>query len=132
MKALTLWQPWAHIVAAGTKLVENRPWEPPHSLFDQRIAIHAGKKWDEEAAYRIYEIGGISLGRRDVIFGAVIATATLKFVVTSRDAAEREAGAGQGKWFFGPFGWILEDVEPVDPPDYCRGFQKLWNWPRLK
>ncbi len=30
-------------------------------------------------------------------------------------------------FFFGPFGWVLEDVEAFEHPIECRGFQKLWT-----
>jgi hypothetical protein len=31
--------------------------------------------------------------------------------------------------FFGPFGWVLEDVKAFADPIECRGFQKLWGPP---
>ena len=44
MKALTLWQPWATLIAEGVKTIETRSWAPPKSLIHQRIAIHAAKR----------------------------------------------------------------------------------------
>ena len=44
MKAITLWQPWASLIACGVKDVETRSWPPPESLIGQRIAIHAAKR----------------------------------------------------------------------------------------
>ena len=29
IRALTLWQPWATLVALGIKRLENRSWKPP-------------------------------------------------------------------------------------------------------
>lgn len=124
MKALTLHQPWAHLVASGAKLVENRPWEPPAFLVGKRFAIHAGKKWDQEAADKIEEVLGLELTKDDVIFGAVLATARLVKVVTSVDDI---ADVDQHKFFFGPHGWILEDVVAIDPIPQ-RGYQKLWSF----
>lgn len=40
MPALTLWQPWASLVAFGVKTVETRGWATKHR---GRIAIHAAK-----------------------------------------------------------------------------------------
>lgn len=40
MKALTLRQPWASLVANGVKTIETRSWATKHR---GRIAIHAGK-----------------------------------------------------------------------------------------
>lgn len=46
MKAITLKQPWASLVASGLKQVENRTWAVPRSIRGERIAIHAGKGFD--------------------------------------------------------------------------------------
>ena len=43
MKAITLHQPWASLIAEGIKTIETRSWAPPRQLIGQRIAIHAGK-----------------------------------------------------------------------------------------
>lgn len=44
MKALTLWQPWASLVAELAKWVETRSWQPPAVLIGQTIGIHAAKR----------------------------------------------------------------------------------------
>lgn len=43
MKAITLTQPYATLVAIGAKRVETRSWQPPAGLIYERVAIHAGK-----------------------------------------------------------------------------------------
>ncbi len=50
MKAISLWQPWASLIACGAKPFETRSWAPPRSLIGQPIAIHAAKKVDKDAA----------------------------------------------------------------------------------
>ena len=45
MKALTLHQPWASVVACGVKTIETRSWRPPASFqYGDRIAIHASAR----------------------------------------------------------------------------------------
>ena len=44
MKAITLHQPWATLIADGAKTIETRSWRPPQTLIGQRIVIHAGKR----------------------------------------------------------------------------------------
>lgn len=44
MKALTLHQPWATLIALRVKTIETRSWRAPESLIGQRIAIHAGRR----------------------------------------------------------------------------------------
>lgn len=50
MKAISLWQPWASLIACGAKPFETRHWAPPRELIGQPIAIHAAKKIDKQAA----------------------------------------------------------------------------------
>ena len=40
MKAITIWQPWASLIASGAKQFETRGWETKHR---GKIAIHAAK-----------------------------------------------------------------------------------------
>lgn len=42
MKALTIRQPWASLIALGVKRIETRSWRAPHALIGKTIAIHAG------------------------------------------------------------------------------------------
>ncbi|RWN20383.1 MAG: hypothetical protein EOR94_13310 [Mesorhizobium sp.] len=44
MKALTVWQPWASLIAIGAKPYEFRGWKPPKSLIGKQLAIHAGAR----------------------------------------------------------------------------------------
>jgi hypothetical protein len=43
MKALSVRQPYASLIVAGIKKVENRSWRPPEAIIGDVIAIHAGK-----------------------------------------------------------------------------------------
>ena len=44
MYTITLWQPWASLIADGVKQYETRSWKPPWHLVGKRIAIHAAKR----------------------------------------------------------------------------------------
>lgn len=44
MKALTIWQPWASLIAYGYKAYEFRGWLPPKHMWGTRIAIHASAR----------------------------------------------------------------------------------------
>ena len=45
MKALSLWQPWASLIAAGVKKVETRHWP---TAYRGPIAIHAAKRLESD------------------------------------------------------------------------------------
>lgn len=49
MKVLSFQQPWASLIAAGIKDVENRTWEPKE--LPKRILIHASKKCSLRSMY---------------------------------------------------------------------------------
>lgn len=50
MRALSLWQPWAWLVANGWKPIENRPW---NCHFRERILIHAGRRYSFEQYHEV-------------------------------------------------------------------------------
>lgn len=132
MKALTISQPFASLIADGEKFVENRKWETPYR---GPLAIHAGKGTqyldrDELANYPT---------------GCIIAVAQLVACVSltkiqdcDRDTDRRKRIIALGttkNWSElarhahteGPFCWVLEEVRKLDQPIPCRGAQGLWE-----
>ncbi len=91
MKALTLWQPWASLIALGVKTIETRSWSTDYR---GPLAIHAAKrraKFEDmkhlvggqlDAWGAWFEAGLVSDGETDNMpYGAVIATCELVDVV---------------------------------------------------
>lgn len=154
MKALTLQQPWAALVAQGHKTIETRSWK---TNYRGPLAIHAGKvKADvfktgwapwiplmPEYPKR-YEIAP------PLEFGAVVATCRLVDVLPIRDSMNpdssgdyiivgHEVGVGfigdrdfgmlaqvpLGDFTPGRFAWLLADVKRCFIP--ATGHQGLWN-----
>lgn len=84
MKALTLWQPWASLLACGAKKYETRSWV---TSYRGPIAFHAAKKpfntldfaifdpYFAKAAVDAFEQTQLSINRLPL--GAIIATAEL-------------------------------------------------------
>lgn len=121
MMALTLHRPWAWAIVHATKRVENRTWRPPTSIIGQRIAIHAGKKWDEDGWLFIADYFGFTLTpevRDEGIVGTARVTGYLTGSVFDPDP-----------WLFGPIGWVLDDVRALPMPIPVRGRQGLWRVP---
>lgn len=122
MKALTLWRPWDQAILYGGKCFENRPWSLWRSMIGERIALHAGKKYDidganwmrEEGFYVPPPVTGSPMGITGV-------------VVFDRVIHEREAP--EDPWFMGPFGWHIGEKHALDEPIPCAGQQGLWNVP---
>lgn len=74
MKAISLWQPWASLVVQGIKTIETRTHTRFSCLVDQRIAIHAAKKWDEAGASQIARDFGEGIPRAICPAGAIVGT----------------------------------------------------------
>lgn len=125
MRALTVWQPWAHFLALGIKRVENREWAPPKDLMGQWIAIHAGKRYDHAGAESIRTELGIDVPvPGSLAQSAIVAVGVLDRIATCED----DSFAWDDPWFTGAFGWYLRDVVKIDAVT-CKGAQKLWVVP---
>lgn len=92
MKAMTLYQPWASLIAEGVKTIETRPKQHPwRSAIGQTIAVHAATKRLHHGKFfllgRDARVAGLDPERAQEIryaqvpFGAVVATCTLVDVV---------------------------------------------------
>ena len=148
MKALTLYQPWASLIAEGTKKVETRSWSAPAWVIGQRIAIHAGKRrvrisngYDPSMHHAMVQAHG-SDWQNHLPLGAVVATAKLagcfRVVGWNGDRQLKLEGFGTGGESIvpDPFGdfipgrwlWVLEDIKKLDPAIPTRGQRMLWNW----
>jgi hypothetical protein len=140
MRALTLTQPWAGLVASGIKLIENRPRNmAPRDQYGSQFAIHASRQIDESVYARIDEIaprlcrGHIIGGDKSIgdwwhlsrITSAVIAVATLVTYVSEYDADT--LAPAQRRWFFGPIGYVLRDVIAIEKPVPCKGALGFWR-----
>lgn len=133
MKALTLTQPWASMVAIGVKTYETRSWSTPYR---GPLAIHAAKGWPEEAR-RFAMMNGLvqtavgngALGYdRPIPLGYVIAVCELVDVQPTGGFAPNETEASLGNWDVGRFAWKLENVRQV-PWVLVRGMLGLWECP---
>lgn len=103
MKALSIRQPWASLIMAGVKPVENRTWP---SKYRGRLAIHAAKAWDNEGEKFILdqeEFFQNALGR--IVEGAKNLRGGFLGSVNMIDCVKKH----NSKWFFGPYGFVFED-----------------------
>lgn len=132
MKALSIKQPWLYCITDLDKRVENRTWKPPDWIIGKRIALHASKKMDDSGGKSAASaLAGLDLSTVvDMPMGAIVATAVVRGWVdidgnsSHPDMLQYE----DDEWFFGFYGWILDDIRKVSPgPASCRGALGLWN-----
>ena len=128
MKALTLWQPWATLIAIGAKKIETRPWS---TRYRGPLAIHAAKTQKMARYARLepfcsaLEAGGYN-PFQPLPSGVVVATCQLvdcKQVTSTEDwpeSPEVEFGDyGIGRWM-----WFLDEIEALPDPVPARGRQR--------
>lgn len=132
MKAITICQPYAELIASGVKRVENRTWS---TSYRGELAIHAGKSrafLDEKEAAGQRGKEATSTGE-ELVFGAVVAVVRLAHIVARRDLELFLRHHPGYEWlrehehFTGPIGWVLEEVRRVEPV-YCSGKQGIWEF----
>jgi hypothetical protein len=126
MKALTLIRPWTWALFHG-KPVENRTWPLPEKYLGERIAIHAGMKWDPEGA----SFCTLQLGPLPEIAHATGIIGTLIFdrVAYSLCMDAEQDPIIASSWFFGPYGFVHSGAVELRRPVLCRGAQGLWTLP---
>lgn len=156
--AITLWEPWASLVAAGCKPFEFRRWDYRKRygrLEGRRIAIHAGARPVRKA-----EVAELLLGLRDergrgwgtalvvepsiallerahqspsiLPLSHVLCTAVLGKPRPAADIAREVYGVERvndsDRIDHAMWGWPLTDIERLEPPVPARGAQGFWMW----
>ena len=115
MKALTICQPYAELIARGEKPIENRTWP---TSYRGLLFIHAGKSLDWLGPEDGANYPGMA-------FGAFVATARLVDCVR---VEQLPADLATNEHANGPWCWILEHVTRITPIPF-RGAQGLWDVP---
>ena len=156
MKAITVHQPWASLLAIGAKQFETRGWQ---THYRGPIAIHAAKV--DNYSGMPFEQRGAALNTanavlkklladftcvRDLPHGAIVATAELvechKIIGEPGKHPHYKWDAGStvydivashdermfGDWTPGYFAWQLVNVAMLPEPIKAKGQQGLWNW----
>lgn len=113
MKALTICQPYAHLIAIGDKVIENRTWPTRYRGW---LAIHAGKSKDW--------LDPDNETNPDLVFGAIVAVARM---VDCRRLEQLSPELKSHKHANGPWCWVFDKVLRLPTPVPCKGAQGLWQ-----
>lgn len=139
MKALTLWQPWASLIAWGEKQYETRAWATTHRGL---LAIHASVnrvKWEGCNVNSFYQeaLDAHHLDFDELPLGKVLCIVRLVDCCPT-DNVTRKALPGFrispkeenfGDYSSGRYAWKMELVEVFEQPIPALGHQRLWEWP---
>lgn len=119
IRALTVKNPWAALIAAGIKDVENRSWAPPRSFTSSDLLlIHAGAARDHDAYSEALVIANLPRGEQPS--GAVVAAARVRDVHTCDGRCSPWAVPGDVHW-------MLAGVRRLAEPVPARGKLGLWT-----
>lgn len=135
IKALTLWQPWASLMADGHKTVETRSWKTDYRGL---LAIHAAKKKGDKSQDMV-EL--IALGNEHVPvplgempFGAVVCIVKLVAILPVQEVIWMHQESlpayefDYGDYSLGRYAWITKSVLKFAEPISAAGMQGLWDW----
>lgn len=150
--AITIWQPWATLIAKGFKPYEFRGWPAPKAHRGCRVAIHAGARpvKRSEVAELILKLRNprtaavtglirhnealallerIHTAPTAIPLASVICTAILGEPIRNAELAARLglpwANDSDREEHYG---WPLTDIRPVRPIVPARGRQGWWSW----
>lgn len=133
MKAITLTQPWATLVAIRAKKIETRSWA---TAYTGPLAIHSAKSFPDWARRLCqHEPFDAALDRfkliaDDLPLGYVIATCRLAKVEQINLFTELppDPEYSFGDYSVGRFMFHLEEVKMLEVPVPARGALGLWEW----
>jgi len=132
VKALTLWQPWATLIALGEKHYETRHWVTPYR---GPLVIHAAarKVRPDELNLQILDtLGAHGLEIDDLPLGAGLCVVNMTKVWNTTtlvtfaglDIKERSFG----NYTPGRYAWQLDNLRVFPQPIPAKGEQGLWEW----
>lgn len=132
MKTISLWQPWATLIALGVKRFETRSWS---TNYRGPLAIHAAKRQVDRTELNQYIVdalvrNGIT-GTGLLPYGCIVCTVDLVDILYSHEAP-KSSFFSENERFFGDytpgrFAWRLDNVQRVDNIP-ARGSQGFWEW----
>lgn len=136
MKTITLWQPWAQLIACGIKTIETRTHERFKNLQGQTILIHAGQKWDddffklagdfitENQVQDIWKLEYLFKHKSPLVYSCLLAAA---FVETTGWLISAHSTKALIDCEEGRFGLFLKDIKKIKPIS-VKGHQGIWNY----
>lgn len=132
MKALTISQPFAELIAKGEKWVENRYWG---TTYRGPLAIHAGSG-TQYMTWKELQIGGHTTGAI-IAVAELVACQQLNVLramsvlratrLDSRFGPYSVADVLNHEHTEGPWVWVLANVRRIEPVR-CPGQRSLWDW----
>lgn len=143
---ITLIRPMSAAIVWGSKRIENRPRDLPKKMrgVPTIVAVHAGRKWDDEYVRTVSDIDGVihvdfaeSVPYADrfndeglvglMLLSGRVFTAESPPPMVPYPAPFR--AMHPDRWFSGPYGYEILAAVPFEKPLPCRGSLGWWPVP---
>lgn len=121
MKAISLWQPWASLIAVGLKTYETRSWSTKHR---GPLLICSAKKEPYEDDLILWE------SKHPLPLGKALCVVDLVDCLPTEEITSSQIVDGDwryGDFSPGRFAWKLENVRAFKEPFPVRGAQGLFE-----
>lgn len=130
MKALTISEPWASLIASGEKWIENRTWE---TSYRGPLVIHSGKGiqyMTRKELDRDYPNSGCVLATCDLVTCVNLECPSVKSTAELQSVGLSVLDIRGHKHTEGPVAWVLSGIRKVAEPFPMKGRQGLWQMTR--
>ncbi|EAZ90065.1 ASCH domain-containing protein [Crocosphaera chwakensis] len=133
VKAISLHQPWASLIAMGFKHYETRSWG---TNYRGKLVICAAKKNTKQQRLNYESLASmlnidLTLNPWDSLpLGMAIAIVDLTDCIEMTDEFINEQSESEqmcGHWEPERFAWQLDNIKPIFPPIPIKGQQGLWD-----
>jgi activating signal cointegrator 1 len=148
MKALSLWQPHASLMAVGAKKIETRSWSTEYRGL---VAIHAAKRFQElerllvnnirfyNALWPEYHPEAIDGDRprpdlviKGLPLGCFVAAGKLRHCLSTTSDAKYIPSKQSDEFWFGDYSedrfmWVFDEIWKLSSPVYATGQRSLWT-----
>ena len=140
MKAITIKQPWAYLIANGFKDIENRTWK---TSFRGKVLIHAGVS-PQKGFYKDFvpawdfftEDQKRLIIQESAIRGAIIGSVEIVDCVVNHpsiwaEKTRRDYVFGEIKYIDPIYNWVLANPILFPEPIPAKGRLSFWDYPNI-
>ena len=127
MKVLSIKEPFASLIKEKKKLIETRSWK---TSYRGELYIHASKSKISRDERNLLSL----LSTINFSFGFILFTGKLidciymteEYVENMKQNHSQEYLCGEYK--VGRYAWVLDEIEPLEPPIKAKGALGIWNY----
>ena len=115
INVISIKQPWASLIVAGIKDVENRTWD---TAYRGLLGIHSSQSFDRSALKDPFVKKAMELVSDGFPLGTILGTVQVKNIVRNSVSS----------WALPKhYHWLLSNAQRLDTPIRCKGALQIWQ-----